>query len=394
MEKKITILAIILLIAAGFVGCKQSSSNQSEGIITVDVTKTSYPKKELILQDYMDVEYVVLETNDDFLNQGFVQDIGKEIIIVRNRTDDGNIFVYDRNGKALRTINRKGGGGEEYTNLYSVTLDEDNEEMFVNDIYSKKIIVYDLFGKFKRSFKHKEDTEAKSMFYTEIFNYDNNNLICYDSYNEKIAFLLISKQDGSIAKEITIPFKEKKTARASRRDEASGMTYSVSPGPYRTIIPYNGNWLLAELSSDTIFTLLPDLSLQPFMVRTPSVQSMTPEVFLLLRVFSDRYYFMETIKNEFSFESNDGFPRTFMVYDRQEKAIFNYTVYNGDYSTKKEEYMNARPVSHEIESWQSIEPFRLIEANEKGELKGKLKEVAEKLAEDDNPVIVLLKHKK
>jgi hypothetical protein len=26
----------------------------------------------------MDVEYITLETNDDFLNQGFVQDIGKK----------------------------------------------------------------------------------------------------------------------------------------------------------------------------------------------------------------------------------------------------------------------------------------------------------------------------
>ena len=394
MEKKITILVIILLIAAGFGGCKQSSGNQSEGIITVDVTKTSYPKKELILQDYMDVEYVVLETNDEFLNQGFVQDIGKKFILVRNRISDGDIFIYDRNGKAIRKINRRGQGGEEYTNLYNITLDEDNEEMFINDIYSKKIIVYDLYGKFKRSFKHKEDAEAKSMFYTEIFNYDKDNLLCYDSYNEKIAFLLISKQDGSVTKEIAVPFKEKKAARASRRDEASGMTYSVSPGPHRTIIPYHDKWILAELSSDTIFTLLPDYNLQPFIVRTPSVQSMSPEVFLLLRVLSDRYYFMETIKNEYSFDSNDGFPRTFMMYDRQEKAIFNYTVYNDDYSNKKEEYMNARPISHEIESWQPIEAFRLIEANEKGELKGKLKEIAEKLDEDANPVIMLLKHKK
>ena len=392
MEKKITILAIILLIAAGFGSCKQSSSNQSDGIITVDVTKTSYPKKELILQDYMDVEYVVLETNNDFLNQGFVQAIGREFILVRNRTDDGNIFVYDRNGKALRIINRKGQGGEEYTFVLGIALDEGNNEMFINDHAARKIKVYDLFGNFKRSFNHKEG--SGSLFYTDIFNYDRDNLICYDAYNEKIAFVIVSKQDGSITKEIEIPFKEKKAARATRRDEASGMTYSVSPGPYRTIIPYKNNWLLAELSSDTIYTLLPDYSLHPFMVRTPSVQSMSPEVFLLLRVFSERYYFMETIKNEFSFETNDGFPRTFMVYDRQEKAIFNYTVYNGDYTSKKEEYMNARPISHDIESWQPIEPFRLIEANKKGELKGKLKEITEKLAEDDNPVIMLLKHKK
>jgi hypothetical protein len=89
-----------------------------------------------------------LETNDDFINQGFVQAIGKEIILVKNRNDDGDIFVYDRTGKALRKINRKGQGGEEYTYILGITLDEDNDEMFVNDHYKRRIIVYDLYGKF------------------------------------------------------------------------------------------------------------------------------------------------------------------------------------------------------------------------------------------------------
>ena len=79
----------------------------------------------------MDVEYIPLETNDDFVNQGFVQAIGKEFILVKNYRDDGDIFVYDRTGKAIRKINRKGQGGEEYISCRSVTLDEENNEMFI-----------------------------------------------------------------------------------------------------------------------------------------------------------------------------------------------------------------------------------------------------------------------
>ena len=45
--------------------------------------------------------------------------------------------------------------------MYSLILDEDNGEMFVNDIFSKKNVVYDLYGNFKRSFKHKEDPKLK-----------------------------------------------------------------------------------------------------------------------------------------------------------------------------------------------------------------------------------------
>ena len=391
MKKINTILVYILLVV--LVGCG-GNKQSNDDLIIVDVTKSYSSKKELILQDFMDVEYIVLETNDDFLNQGFVMDIGKEIILVRNRNNDGDIFVYERQGKALRKINRLGQGGEEYTRALGITLDEENNEMFVNDHYTRRILVYDLYGKFKRSLKYKQGDE--SLFYTDIFNYDRDYLICYDQFNEKIAFVLISKQDGSITKEIKIPFKEKKRSDVSRIDEATGLTYGVSAGNRRSIGPNNGHWLLSEISSDTIYTFLPDYQLHPFFVRTPSVQSMDPEVFLYLRLISERYYFIETVRKEYDWNTGRGFPRTFMMYDTQEKAFWGYTVYNGDYSIKKEIYMNVlRPINHEIESWQPIEAYQLVESYKKGELKdGKLKEIASKLDMEDNPVIMLIKHKK
>ena len=387
MKKISAILATILFLMTGCGGNKQSSDD----FITVDVTKSYSLKKELILQDFMDVEYIALETNNDFLNQGFVQDIGKEIILVRNRTNDGDIFVYDRNGKALRKINRKGGGPEEYTSIYNITLDEDNNEMFVNDLSAKKIFVYDLYGNFKRSFKHKEGTGSR--YYVDIFNYDRDNLICHDRYNEEITFLLISKQDGSITKEIKIPFKEKKDLLVTKTD--GEMTYAITPGASRSITPNNGNWILSEFSSDTIYTFLPDYSLRPFIVRTPSVQSMDPEVMIRLRLMSDRYYFIEAVENKYNFDTSTGFSTTYFMYDTQEKVLGGYTAYNGDYSTKKEIYMSSlSPVNHEIESWQYIEAHQLVESYEKDELKGKLKELAATLDEEDNPVIMLVKHKK
>ena len=103
--KKATLVLVIALLA-GLVGCGQKQSI-SDDIIVVDITKAPSSKKELILQDFMDVEYVALETKDDFLNRGVVHDIGKKTILVTNQ-DDGDIFVYDRTGHALRKINRRG----------------------------------------------------------------------------------------------------------------------------------------------------------------------------------------------------------------------------------------------------------------------------------------------
>ena len=388
MKTFIFIETILLLVMTS---CGSDNAS-TDGFITVDVTKSSYsPKKELVLQDFMDVEYIPMETNDEFINQGYVNAIGEKYIIVTNYRNDGDIFVYNRKGKAIRKINRKGQGGEEYTYITNITLDEDNNEIFVNDHFVKKIYVYDLDGNFKRSFKQKSDGGSRS--YDDIFNYDKENLICYDELNNEIPFLLVSKQDGNITKEIKVPFKEKKLFSQILRQKEG--TRAAGPGLYSRIIPYNNNWILIEPSSDTIYTLIPDCSLRPFIVKTPPVHTMNPEFYLILRLISDRYYFMESIKNVFDFGKKEGFPRTYILYDTQEKEFSSYIVYNGDYSSKKELHMfMLSPINSTGGLCATLNASDLCQDYEDGKLKGKLKEIAAKLSEDDNGVIMLVKPKK
>ncbi len=387
--KTLIFIETILLLVMTSCGSDNAST---DGFITVDVTKSSYsPQKELVLQDFMDVEYIPLETNDEFVNQGYVNAIGEKYIIVTNYREDGDIFVYDRNGKAIRKINRKGQGGEEYISCLKIILDEENEELFVNDFLARKIKVYDMEGNFKRSFKQKQ--EGDTQFYGEIFNYDKDNLICYDECNADIPFLLVSKKDGSITREIITPFKEKKLFIQLLRYE--GGTRAAGPGPYSRITPFKGNWILLEPSSDTIYTLMPDCSLRPFIAKTPPVHTMNPEFYLILKLVSDRYYFMESIKNVYDFRKEEGFPKTYFVYDTQEKDFFSYIIYNGDYSDKRELYMVMfTPINAKGELWATIDAFELCRDYKKGKLKGKLKDIAAKLGEDDNRVIMLVKPKK
>ena len=364
-----------------------------DDLITVDVTK-SYPKKELILQDFMDVEYVALETTDEFVCQGIILDVGKEIILVRNQITDGDIFVFDRNGKGLRKINRRGQGPEEYTSISGITLDEDNGEMFVRD-FAKGIIVYDLYGKFLRRFPLSEDIS-----YSSLQNYDKAHLICGESTfkadeksTESHPCAIISKKDGSIVNDIRVHFEQGVNTKVIA--EGGGMVVSLS-SMLKSVITFHDNWILTELSSDTIFRLLPDFNMTPFMARTPSVHSINPELFLLPVILTDRYYFMETLKKEV--EHIPGFfPRIKLIYDRQEKTIHQYTVCNADYTTPKTLtftmglYSN---MNNEIAFSQKLEADDLYDAYKEGQLKGKLKEVAAGLKEEDNPVIMLVKHRK
>lgn len=383
MKKTSTILVIILLVLMGCGGEKPAT----DSLVTVDVT-ANYPKKELILQDFMDVEYAPLETTDEFITKGKVMDVGKDIILVAN-VREGDILIFDRTtGQGLRKINRKGQGAEEYLLLVNLILDEANNEMFANDGPSSKIQVYDLHGNFKRSIPYK-----KGAFVSNIYNYDKDYLLCQDTYAPENTssvnlFFLLSKQDGS-RKDIEIPF-EKKISTVIVK-QVGDQVYGNGPRN-SLIVPFQNNWILTEPSTDTVYMNQPDNSIHPFMVRTPSVHTMEPEVFLFPGVLTNRYYFMQTVKKEYDFEAQKGLPTTDLMYDRQGKTIYKYTVYNNDCSERTED-MSLRSINNEIALVQTLQAHELVEAYEKGKLKGKLKEIAAKLNEEDNPVIMLVKHK-
>lgn len=387
MKNEISTLVVVLLIMAGLGGCKQPQ--KQDDLIAIDLT-ASYPEKELVLQDFMDVEYIALETNDEFVTNGVVMAIGNKFILVKNWSNDGNIFVFDRKtGKALRKINREGKGPEEYIHLTDIVLDEPNNEIFVNCMPSKRILVYDLLGNFKRSFKHTEEAR-----YTDVYNYDKDNLICYnelknykdgENRGSESFHLIVSKQDGSITRNIFIPFDVIKTPLI--QDGNRTVATAVRP-----IIPFYDSWLLVEISSDTVYNYLPEENkLVPFLTKMPTVD---PVVFLTMGTLTDRYYFMQTIKKVFDFTKGRGFPINDLMYDRQEDAVFKPTVINSDFVKRQTADMISHPVNSEIAAFQNLEAYQLVEAYENNELKGKLKEIAAELAEGSNPVIMVMKYKK
>jgi hypothetical protein len=389
--KRINSISILTIILSLTVITESRGQGQAanDDFITVNVTKSYSFKKELILQDFMDVEYIALETADEFITQGLPQDAGKEYLLVKNRNNDGDIFIFDRKtGKGVRKINRQGQGAEEYAGINGITLDETNGEIFVTSP-ANKILVYDLYGKFKRRLNLSQEVSS-------IFDYDNYNLIGYDMsdyYNKgkdrsKSYHIIISKLDGSITREIFIPFKTINTPVVTEGDRSvAGYFYQIRPS--------RGKWILMDTSSDTLYNYAPDGTLSPFIARTPSAHAMEPEVFLYMGIHTDRYYFMETVKNEFDYEKGSGFYTNELMYDREENAIYKPVVYNGDYAEERTVAVTARAFNREIEDVTSLGAFRLVEDYRKGHLKnGHLKEIASKLDEEDNPVIMLKKHRK
>ena len=100
---------IWILVALFLFGCGNGKQKESDGLITVDVSK-SYPKKELILQDLFDIEYLPLETTDEFVTAGDVVYFGNNCMWIGNYRS-GDLQLVSREGKHIRTINRKGQSG-------------------------------------------------------------------------------------------------------------------------------------------------------------------------------------------------------------------------------------------------------------------------------------------
>ena len=386
--KKIFILIISIIVITEGRGQRQAGNDEN---ITIDVRK-NYPKKELIIQDLLDIEYIALDSSDEFVCQGIVLDIGKKFILVRNRINDGDVFVFDGKGKGLRKFNRKGQGNEEYLNISvsDVILDEDNEEIFIYD--RRGIGVYDLYGKFLRRL-----TKRDSVSYSSMLNFDREHLIVryrdrrYDlTSTESRPFSIISKKDGSVVNEIRIPLKKQIKEYVELKEEKAAINlHSI----FQPVFPFHESWILTDISSDTIYRLLSDYSMIPFISRTPSIHSMNPEVFLFPFILTDRYYLLQAQKNTTPEMIPGLFPRTKLAYDRLEKKVYEYAIYNNDYATKKEVDFRFVFRNPEIVYYEKIEAYELVEANEKGELKGKLKEVTDGLNEDPNPVIMLIKRK-
>lgn len=121
------------------------------------------------------------------------------------------------------------------------------------------------------------------------------------------------------------------------------------------------------------------------MVKTPSEN---PEILLTMGAVTERYYFMQTIQKVFDFDKRRGFPTISVVYDKQENAVFDAIVRNGDFAKLQSVDMVSHPInSDEIAAFQTLAANQLVETYENNELKGRAKEIAAGLNEESNPVV-------
>lgn len=359
---------------------------------TIDTNK-KYPFKEIILNDLADITYIPIETNDHVLINNGINALShfsdKYIIIVNYKSYD--CYIFDRNGKIINFFNHKGQGPNEYLNIIGITADEVKKEIYIVDHPQKhRILVYSFDGDFIRTLSLPSNTTIGT-----IHNFDKETLLCEDNNHKngnKKPYFLLSKQNGRIINELNIIFnKERISPRFYQKTGEKGVM-AVSYG-YTPIIRFNEDFIIGDISQDTIYQYSKNKTLTPILVKTPSIYSQDPQMMVIPEFKTPKLFFLERTERKFNFETKEGFERGKIVYDYQSGLFYKYALKNKDYPNQIF-YLNSGGYAYRTGKnilCQFISAEELIEANDEGELHGTLKDITKTLRIDDNPVLMIMK---
>lgn len=369
--------------------------SKPSGLPVIDFDK-EYPLTKISLQDIAEVEYIPFETKPDVLLSGNAVNAGtfvSDSLIVVFNYSDGTIFVFNRQGKNLYAFNHTGRGPGEYRRAGNIAVDIVRQEIYVRDFWlNQKILVYALDGSFKRDLKL-----PFHYWITSLFNYDKEHLLCYESYGielgtsdnrtkyNKQPYALISKEDGKIIP-LDFTLKERIGHLIYKDNKVLGL--SISP-----LLKNGHEFLISDYACDTIYTLKGG-HLTPYLLKSPSsLWKRTPPILGYTSFKTNRYAYIHFSELKWPEKGNYGVSRQFF-YDDKTGEICRPLFINSDYVEEKvvdlENFDDDLPENYVR---YRLRPVNLIEDYKAGKLKGKLKEVASRLDEEANFVLMLIKFK-
>lgn len=369
---------------------KPISSVKAEFPILLEYEK-KYPQKEIYLQDIADVTYSKFSDKNVLLERGVgnYMAVSDQFKIIRN-PKEGMVFVLDKNNKLINKFNHTGGGPEEYQSIHQMCVDFNNNEIFIFDFPSKyKALVYSFDGKFKRDFTLKQPLWIES-----ILDYDKENLlVCFKLYESgknadknttQFSHYLLSKENGSLT---PIPVHKKysisntiMTTNAKGRPSKFGI-------PSSTIVGNGTDFIISDFGSDTIY-LKNDKGLQPFIIKSPSVEDSEEPVLVYTLSRNNNYTFLRKIIRR---KENNGM--TDFAIDNKTGEIFEIKIINRDFPSKNYSVEAFNINQPQNTAFAILSTSAFIERNQENLLSGKLKEFVSTLTDDDNDFLISIKYK-
>ena len=404
MKKFYLILTCAALYACGGGNKQQATATyekmEEETTISLPILdlEKKYPQKVITLQDIADVEYIVLESHKNAL-AGSQYTVVTDSIIVTFSSFEDNILFFHRNGKFSHFFNCKGESGKEYTAISDMRVNVATKEIYINDNLKRCVQVYTYNGEYIRTLKLKS-TPHNGYLMGTIYNCDEEHILAEDWWNvdelkeqptNHQPYYRISTSDGSISR---LPLFIEKRIRDGFKwyDEESdtfgSMGVGLSPVAY-----INDELIIADFGLDTVYSYKENL-LTPIAVRKNQMKSEDVPIVASIEAITDKYYLWYACEKDIK---KTIWPDWTYLQDRRTGKCIQTKLVDKNITDKKHRF-RSRPSAngytvpkHHI--MQYYPAYVLIELLEEGKLQGELKEIASKLTEEDNPVIMLAKFK-
>jgi hypothetical protein len=373
----------------------------------IDLNK-KYPVKRIVFQDIADIEYIPLETRSDILIGGSNLAYFSDRVFITFNIAQGDIYIFDsKTGKLKTKFNRKGRGGSEYIQIHSVAYDEKAGELYIVSAYKDDILVYSEDGHYLRSL-----ILQKGIRILHLYNYDANLLIGYNNFgsesdmadiNQRNPYLFISKRDGRIMSRIETNYRDRISA--YQRVDIAKILGVFTASPLNNMLKSSEELIIADVACDTIFSYTDSKGMTPLFIRSPSVWS-EPAIDVHIGMKTDRLLSIvavtidpDAMKAALAKATSERiaveFDTIYLMFDMKSGEVFTPEIFNShstlgfaDYHIKKTD------IAAKNTSVSMINSYQLVESLRKGELNsGPLKEIAEEIGEDDNPVLMVVRFK-
>ncbi len=358
----------------------------------VDLTKT-YPLKKIDLREVADIKYVQLETTDKSLvsypSKIYLRD-GK---ILFEEFKSQEVLAFNEDGTFFTKISRQGGGPQEYRYILNSCVDFDNELVYIWDLtFPPKIKVYDYDGYMQREFTVSDIPTPDAMYL-----FDENRLIVHcdpDPTSEEAQIVgsypyrFIDIHTGKTTPvDIEIP-----DAVSNKISKRSGEYISVSSISINPMLKRNNEVIVSDYTYPIVY-LQQGSQLKPLVRKSECSRSDTKETMSVVRAITDRYILfyvatksIDRDKCTVSIEKE-----TELLYDRKTKEVNEVEFINPDTGKSVRLSWSGDMPRNTIVKTYAPEVLDLY--NNKGYLSGKLKDIAEQMDPEDNPVLAIITFK-
>lgn len=372
----------------------ERDSANTTGLPVVDLQKM-YSFENVCLQDIADVEYIVLETHDDALITT-KRTIVTDSFIVTRRMED--VVFFKRDGRFSHVLNRKGGSGEEYTLLSHLCISPQNREVYIHDGLRGWIQVYTYNGEYKRTLKIKDQNftlgeiyynDSEALFAEDIMNVD---YVDNKPTNPR-PYYNISVADGTKYR-LPITLKKRIGNAFIMFDEKTSINTTIKVDLY-PVSNINNELIISNFALDTIYKYKNEKLVPIACKENWKKQNGIPNI-VALDAMTEDFFLWHAVEKDFTNVLKGLLTKTILQNRHTGKCLLVNLV-DSNIIDKRFRFPKRMTANYHITPENTILQYYpadvLKELLELGKLQGKLNEIASKLDEEDNPVLMMAKFK-